>query len=103
MIYRHTLKEHNEYLHLLKVNHGVDNVYEVEWDVDVSEVEWIRLHLNTDVEYLKNGLEFYLDSEDYETANMIHKIIKFKESGETELTLPLHRTHGKTHIIIKTK
>jgi hypothetical protein len=101
MIYRYTLSETNKRLQYLKEEYGYENVFIISIDVDIDEVDWIKVHLSTEIKNLKNGIEYAIEKEDYETADMIHKIILFKESDDEVLMLPLHRTQGYTSITIK--
>ena len=101
MMYKRTLEESKTYTQSLRERLGYDNVFEMEIDVDIDEIDWIKLHLSTEIKNLKNGIEYVLEKEDYETADMIHKIIDFKESDNEVLILPLHRTQGYISVNIK--
>lgn len=102
MMYPRSLADDAKYLIELKEQYGYDNVIQFEYG-DISEVEWIQMHLVTPVKNLKFGLEIKLAEEDYETADLITKIIKFIEGEDQEIVFPLTNTEGKTKFIVKKK
>lgn len=101
MMYPRNLKEENKHWFELKEKYGHENVWEMEGEFEVSEVDWIKMHLGTPLENLKNGLEIRLDEEDYETADIINKIIKWLESDEEEIVFELKNTEGFTKFKVK--
>lgn len=102
-MYPRTLAEEKEYFIGMKERYGYDNVSLIQVEVPFNEVDWIKVHLATPVENLRNGLEIKLDEEDYETVGLITKIIQWLESDENEITFELKETEGKTKLKVLKK
>jgi hypothetical protein len=102
-MYPRNLADSKKYFIQLKERYGYDNVREILVDIPTSEVDWIKMHLATPIENLRNGLEITLDEEDYETAAMITKIIQWLESDENEIVFELKNTENYKQLKVSKK
>ncbi len=103
MMYPRSLAEEKRYLIELKEHYGYENINMLDYSpkVDITEIEWIQMHLVTPIKNLYYGIEIAIDKEDYETAALITKIINWLKSDENEIVFDLKNTEGLSVFKVK--